>query len=265
MKNTILLFVVATCFIACEIKPELTRTWKISKLEAATSDTLSERLYQDVYLSFYNNGQLAFYQEYSDESGKHALYHTGTWKEHGSGLELSVERADFHHRFEVQELSYDWLILKFLGDTPFKGTEFKCRPVGYYRNKSYDMQDPAQNTWREKPRQKESQQQIETRVLNHVQYLVGYFNLVEEKEQTYFETALLQTPFRFHSNGISLPQDFEEENKWVSCFYDKEDAKTGAKMLIKSLRSIETYPASEESYTKGYHDAFVIMAEYLQK
>lgn len=214
----------------------------------------------------YHDGKLSFYQEYVDESGKYPLYRTGKWKEYGAGIELSLNRMDFTKKLEVNELSRNWLVLKFTGDdSQFNGTKLKCQTSRYFSNKSYDMLDPANNMWRQKPRQKESPEELEARVLDHVQYLIAYFKLVEDKKQTFFETTPLQTPIRFHSNGISLPADFENDNAWLSCFYNEADAAAGVKILVSSLRSISDYPSDPKSYTKGYHYALVMMAEYLRK
>lgn len=266
MKKFILLLMLTACLAACEIKPSLMKTWKITKVEIAETDTLSDKLYQDAYLSFYEDGSLSFYQKYGDEKGYHALYRIGKWNEHGSGIDVSLDRMDFKHRLNITELTSEWLILEFTeGDPSLAGTQLKCQASTHFSTSSEDLLNPANNTWRIKPGQKETAQEIETRVINHVQYLIRYFALVETKKQGYFETTHLQTPLKFYSNGLSLPQEFITNNGWVSYFYDEADAQAGGKLLLKSFSSMEEFPASEKSYTKGYHDALVMMKDYLVK
>lgn len=265
MKKTLRFAVLACICVTCKVEPDTFRkTWNIEKLEAGSADTLSQKLYVDACLSFYANGQLSFYQKFSDEPKKPPLYVTGTWKEHGAGLELSLNSLDLHQKFEIRELNSQNLVLVITGDPAWNKTTFTCESSEYYKSNTYDLLEPANNTWRKKPKQKETPSEIKKRVLNHLDYLIAYFQLVEDKEQTFFETVLLQTPFNFHRNGISLPIDFAKEYKWQSIFYDKEDAVTGGKLLVKGLRSVKDYP-TDKYLTKGFHDALVMMAEHLRK
>jgi hypothetical protein len=266
MKKTLRFAVFAFICAACTVEPDtFLTTWNIEKLEAGPADTLSQKLYVNACLSFYANGQLSFYQKFSDVPRKPPLYLTGTWKEHGAGLELSLNSLALHQKFEIRELSSRNLVLVITGDPAWNKTTFTCESLEYYKSEAYDLLEPANNTWRKKPKQKETPSEIKKRVLNHLEYLVAYFQLVEDKEQTFFETVHLQTPFKFHQNGISLPVDFAKAYTWQSGFYDQEDAVTGGKLLVKSLRSVKDYPSDKKSHTQGFHDALAMMAEHLSK
>lgn len=266
MKNVLLFLLLGlVCMTCMENKSAFLNTWKIEAVEDAPGDSLSQNIYPDAELSFYDDGQVSLYQKFEDHPRKPPLYLTGTWTEYGAGLRLTLDSLGFSKKIEIQSQSLNRLTFIVVGDADWDGALFTCRSNDFYKSRSYDLLKPINNTWRVKPHKKESIAEIEARVLHHVQYLVGYFQVIEDKEQTYFETTIIQTPVKFHLNGLALVDGFAKREPWLSYFYDKQDAIEGGKMLIKSLRSIDKYPVSEESLTAGYRDAFKIMEKYLKE
>jgi hypothetical protein len=134
-----------------------------------------------------------------------------------------------------------------------------------YRSESFDLLRPGNNAWRVKPSGKENKIQIQKRVGQHVDFLLGYFTMIEEKSQDYFDTSVLQTPFEFYSNGMALPSNFDVDDVWASNFYDEEDAAEGARLLTRGLTSIEVYPSDSKSYSKGYYNALKLVKEFVEK
>jgi hypothetical protein len=121
------------------------------------------------------------------------------------------------------------------------------------------------NSWRLRPAHKENPDEIKSRVLQHVNFLIGYFDMVNESKQPYFETAVLHTPFRFYSNGMGLADGFETDDVWLGNFYEEADAAQGAKLLKQALSSIDVYPADERSFTKSYYNALKLIREHVEK
>ena len=266
MKKTFSFLALALLMATCMPDESFIKTWRIEKLEAVSEeDTLSRTLYQDAWLSFYPDGKLSFYQKFYGMPGKHPVYFTGTWKEYGSGLSVSIDSLDLHEKFELAEVDSRDLELVVSGASVLKGVSLSCLKDEHFKTDGFDLLDPANNTWRKKPDHKESTAEIHARVLGHVQYLIAYFKLIQDKDQDYIETAHLQTPVRLHNNGLSLQKKFEKGYKWKSCYFDQEDAYAGGKLLKKSMMSIEKYPEDKKSLVVGYHDALVMMKEYLQE
>lgn len=265
MKKTLLFSVLAFWCVACfDQKEPVVKTWNIEKVEAGSADTISEKLYTGAYLSFYQEGKASFYQRF-DGQLKRPCYFTGTWREYGSGLEISIDSLNLHKKFEIRDISSNSITLVINGDRRMNGTSFTGKSYKDYKTDTYDLLDPAINGWRQKPSRRESPEEIKARVMGHLKYLIAYFHVIDEKKQTRFELAILHTPIRFHEHGLSLFGRVEKNKKWRSCFYDYEDALAGATLLKESMRHIGKYPTDEESLAKGYHDALTIMAEYLER
>src|SRR6187402_2597352 len=105
MKKTFHFIALAMLMVACRPNPDepFMKTWRIEKLEAASAvDTLSQMLYQDACLSFYPDGTISFYQKFAGIHGKRPHYYTGTWKEFGAGLSISIDSLDLHEKFELR-------------------------------------------------------------------------------------------------------------------------------------------------------------------
>src|SRR5690606_22616201 len=145
------------------------------------------------------------------------------------------------------------------------GTKLKCVRTDLYKEGEFDLLKPEFNRWRIAPDKKENADEIKARVVNHVDFLLGYFKMLEEKSQNYFEPSVLHTPFNFYSNGIGLGEYFESDNRWLSNFYDQQDAVAGANLLRQGIRSIDKYPADEGSYGKGYYNALMLIKDYIEK
>jgi hypothetical protein len=269
MAKHILTFIAIVLFVsACNLlSPSLETTWHITKIEPIAQDKESESIFTDAYLSFYDDGAASFFNKNEhDKSLGQPLYRLGEWIRDGDALKVSLKKTMIDVTFNIVELTDKWLVLEITqGPKETIGTLLKCQPSDAYRSKSFDLLSPVNNTWRTAPAHKESRAAVKSRVVNHLDFLLGYFKMVDDKSQDYFETGILQTPFGFYSNGIAIPNEFEMDNKWLPYFFDEEDAKLGGKMLLQGLGSIDEYPADEKSFTKGYYKALRLIKEHVEK
>lgn len=269
MKKIVFVFILlAIAMSSCSLfGPSLKQTWHVTKIDAATGDEETESIFTNAFISFYDDDVASFFNNNEhDQSLGAALYRDGRFKRDGDELTFSLRKTTIDFTFTVLELSEKWLILEIIkGPKESIGTQLKCQPSDLYQAKSFDLLDPKNNAWRVKSDRKESKVEIKQRVATHLNYMINYFKMVDDKKLGYFETGILQTPFGFYSNGIALPNDFENDNKWLPCFYNEEDAATGAKMLSQGLGSIEEYPADGKSYTRGYYNALLLVKEHVEK
>src|SRR5690606_25198470 len=103
------------------------------------------------------------------------------------------------------------------------GTKLKCVRTDLYKEGEFDLLKPEFNRWRIAPDKKENADEIKARVVNHVDFLLGYFKMLEEKSQNYFEPSVLHTPFNFYSNGIGLGEYFERSEEHTSELQSREN------------------------------------------
>lgn len=241
------------------------QTWHITKIDLAAQDEESESIYLNAFLSFYDDGALSFFNKHEGSQSK-PLYRMGQWEKNGDALNISLKRTMINTTFKIIELSKEWLVLE-IKDGPQEtiGTVLKCQPSELYKSSSYDLLNPENNSWRTPPDHKENHDAIKTRVLAHVNFLIAYFHMIDDKNQQYFEPHILQTPFEFYSNGMALGEKFELDDVWLSDFYDEEDAAAGGELLSQGFTSIEEYPSDENSHTKGYTNVLILVKEYIEK
>ncbi len=263
------LFVLCVIFNSCSqlLPPSLETTWHVVKLEPAFTDEESETIYNDAFISFYSNGLASFMNKgKANGAGGKPVYRVGTWNNDRDLLELNLNQTSIQVTFRILESTDKWLVIEITqGPKETIGTILKCQPSGLYRSNSFDLLHPANNAWRLRPGKTETPKQIKARVLSHVDFLIAYFAMVEEKSQGYFETAVLQTPFQFYSNGMALPEYFYDDQIWLANFYDEAEARQGAKILTQALASIEKYPADSKTYTKGYYNTLLLVKEFIEK
>jgi hypothetical protein len=267
-KHTLVFIAVALLAGACNLfSPPLEATWHVTKIEAVAHDKDTESIFTDAYLSFYDEGVASFFNKNEhDRSLGQPWYRTGQWEKEGDALKVSLKKTMIDITFKIIELSDKWLVLEITdGPKETLGTLLKCQPSDLYRSKSFDLLNPVNNQWRVAPVHKESHAEVKSRVIGHLDFLIGYFDMVNNKTQDYFEPSILQTPFGFYSNGIAVPNEFEIDNKWLPYFFDEEDAKLGGKMLIQGLGSIDEYPGDGTNFTKGYHNALRLIRDHVEK
>jgi hypothetical protein len=252
--------------ISCNVKDRAAgsgETWQVTKLDLATHDKETESVFKNAFLSFYEEGALSFVNV---NDKKNTVFRIGHWSEKDDRMHISVKQTAIDLELQVLEASKEWLVLKIMsGPGEQVGTILKCQPSDLYQSASFDLFDPANNSWRVRPAKSEDKDQLRKRVVNHVSFLIGYFDMVEEKELGYFQPWMLKTPLQFYSNGIGFNAGFESENIWTSNFYDEKDAVAGAEIFVESLHSVRVYPADKTSYTKSYRNALVRMRDYIEK
>jgi len=268
MKNIIIAFFCLAVVSSCNFfGPSFQQTWHVTKIDAVAGDQETEPVFTDAFISFYDHGVASFFNKNEhDRSLGAALFRDGQYTRADNELTFTLRKTTIDLTFTILEHSGKWLIHEIVkGPKESIGTQLKCQPSDVYQSSSFDLLDPKNNTWRQKADHKETKEEIKQRVVGHLNYLINYFDLVEHKSQGYFETAILQSPIGFYSNGIALPNDFASDNKWSPYFYDEEDATSGGKMLSQGLSSIEEYPADSKSYTKGYYNALKLIREHVEK
>lgn len=124
---------------------------------------------------------------------------------------------------------------------------------------SRDLCSPERNWWRIKPEQKESHQQIEQRTVAHLDYMIDYFEIIEDSRVRTFNTKYLNIPFLLYRNSMKLPQISRMPESWKNLYYDDEDAGYAYTLLQDALHRIGEYPKDPENSTKGFAEAMKIM------
>ena len=119
------------------------------------------------------------------------------------------------------------------------------------------------NGWRQKPAQKQTGDEIKTKVIAMLRYYGLYYKLVA-KESIYFTSSRVALPFRYYQHGVGL-KVFEPDHQFASCFFDTGDALKGYEFIQKGFRKIENddFP-SGENYVAEYARYFDMLAKAIE-
>jgi hypothetical protein len=271
MKKLGLALVLLLLVLACQPENPLLATWKIARVEyapsgLATPEALERSMVWEEMSAKLRNSTFALY-----EGNKSAFFSTrtpyrqGSWTANGDVLILTLGAGSQPFLFEIVDVNQHNLVLILMDDNMTDGElTILCNKSLQYIHDGVDLLAPEHNTWRTKASKKESQDEIKARIVAHLDYLITYFGGIEDKKQTYFETGLVSSPFRFYSHGLGLSRESKNTRQWLDAFYDEADANVAFDLLKESLRSVGKFPRAE-TFTKEYRLAFQQMRRYFDQ
>ncbi len=192
-------------------KDTIIASWKISRFEVTIADKNAPPIdfllfssFQGGYFRFYNDHTLIVWHQ---KLG----YHLNHWEYSVKNGYYLLTGPTFEEGFALKQISREGTEAKFRVIDAQNREEpiiLHLKAVPMYEFEETDLLKPSENVWRIKPTQPENPEQLKRRVQAMVNYSVSYFRSVNEKEQAYFEPALLQSPFRFYQRGIGVaPKD----------------------------------------------------------
>lgn len=227
-------------------------TFKIIKLQKPDSG-LEPALQTDALISFYPDG-------------KYTLINTeGQYAENkatDNEIDLTISLGDSVWVMEKTNTENEWIKLTQKGDS--YPLEILLSPNDEYYFGALDLLSPGRNWWRKKPAQKQTQKEIEQKLVGQFTYAIDYFKMLDDKESRTFSTSYLCLPFRLYGNGMAIPTYDRLSSVWKNMFYDEEDARLAYKLLGEALKSIGEYPKDPKSHIKGFSKSLQIMISYLE-
>ena len=255
-----------------KLKGGIDSSWKFSHMNNELKDTTSANgaLINTIYRRF-NNGYLHLYDDHSYTFVGDNISALHTWSLNSKDSTLSLDSFLYSKPlgFKLLEKDNEWLKLDLssLGKTSISGGSntmlFVYDP--YFETKDIDLLDYQHNQWRIKPSHHEDRAQLKKRLTAHIDYLIAYFQMIEDDNRSSFIPMYLQSMFKFYSNGIAVRNEENIDESWDSYFYDHEDAIAAQKILVEAIEGMGPYPESQGSFTKGYIKALQKMKVFLEK
>ncbi|UAY52905.1 hypothetical protein [Ferruginibacter albus] len=108
----------------------------------------------------------------------------------------------------------------------------------------------SNNNWRIKPTQKETPEQIRQRLKGCVRFFDLYYkdNVARNKLTILFRG--LPSCFNWYQGGITLQNEDVLDEKWIDCFYNKEQAMDAYKMADKVISKKYNWDKEEKNWVK---------------
>lgn len=271
MKNLIYIWGLALVLAGCKHQDPLVDTWKITRVSIApsglsTPESHERTLAMQAMSAGLRNSTFALYEgQKSAFFSTQTPYRQGQWSVESNRLSLQLGDSTTPYVFEIQDFDHTTLVLTLIDANLTDGeVTLVCQKSGQYQNDGLDLLSPEQNLWRVRPDHKETKEEIKARARAHLDYLIHYFECVEDNKQTFFETGIISSPFVFYAHGLGLSQSTRFAKRWQESYFDQADARVGFNYLKEALRSIKKYPKAE-SYTKEYLLAFKQMRPYFDQ
>lgn len=266
-----ILFILIFLIVSCSSKSKYATAFKIVKYEATlterstNTDSLAKQQYDmlfdnEAFIKFFDNDSLNLL----NGLGKYSL---GKWSNDNntSIFEMNINnirKIIFAKKEEEGDSNeFGYLVLKSQNS---KGLiiNLLLKKDGYYESEKTDLLSLSSNWWRIKSLKKESKELIKKRVIAQIDFMIKYFELIDDKEYGSFQYKQLTSPYKFYSNGLGLdPSELIEYNK---IFNNYDDAATAYDLLDKGMKSISVYPSDKESFTKGYTNALKEIRKFIE-
>lgn len=123
---------------------------------------------------------------------------------------------------------------------------------------------PANNKWRIKPAQPETDSGIKKRVIECVLFYNKFFQDNADRKAATISFYGLPTCFKWYSGGISIINKDKIGQKWVDCFYNKEQAIKGQQLLENVIFKKYNWNRSETKWVKQSADVLRQMVDSLK-
>jgi hypothetical protein len=225
-------------------------------------DSISKR-FEMGYLSLYDDHRYTYLGKYVSS--------IGAWRYNEATSVVTIDSFmnNVPVTFKLKGAGETWMILLPLafGDTKLDSGDvsfvFAYNP--HFEEGNVDLLTYDRNDWRQRPSHPESDAEIKRRVKKHVDFLADYCQLVHDKERTYFEPVYLQSAVRFCRDGVGVESDSLLSDKWIKCFYDRNDALKGRQVLADAIASTGKYPEDQKTYLDAYVIVVNKMKDYMEK
>ena len=106
------------------------------------------------------------------------------------------------------------------------------------------------NSWRKKPLQAESEEEMRKRLSLMLDYYSTYFTLVT-KETNYFMPARVPLPFKYYQHAMGM-KSFSNESSFADFFYDAGQAATAYHLLSATLSSLSNRFTVSDNFIEEY-------------
>lgn len=211
-----LLFLFLAGLSACNTREDLiTKVWFYTYADGDVSEDSNEPVLTPVnYLNLERKGKYTANLE---------GFEHGTWVLKDRTIELTP-RSGKSRRIIIRKLDEKEMILDVNADN---GANSWHHFEGL-KNPLTEKDNPfsvANNKWRVKATQKETPQQLTSRLINYFRFWEKYFEWGLESDKARLDVRSLPGPIKMYGNGFSLMPVDQWPDEWSNYFYDEEDRK----------------------------------------
>ena len=178
---------------------------------------------------------------------------TGTWSldENKKPYTINIKYADgSSESYQIAVLKPFELTLNSATGGEKKLVEYAGAALGYKDNNS----DPfyiANNKWRIKPSKAETDDQIKARMKNFLHFYVLFYEYNINSKSSTVNFNGLPSCFRWYAGGVFIYKVNEVPEKWINCFYNKDQAMKGYKIAEDLVSKKYKFPKGQTNWLKA--------------
>lgn len=101
-----------------------------------------------------------------------------------------------------------------------------------------DPYSQEMSTWRRKPRDKETPEQIQERVVAYLNFMLALYNHAADNKLENAGGTWYPQPVKFFSNKVSMAYS-NELTDWYNCFYNEEQGIRGYQLISGALMKVK--------------------------
>lgn len=109
---------------------------------------------------------------------------------------------------------------------------------------------PVYNQWRIKPSKPESDEEIRQRLKNCIQFFSIFFKDNYRRDATEIDFMGLPSCFKWYQGGISVQSEKNLDKKFITCFYNKEQALKARQMMDEVIVKKYHWQKEEQNWIK---------------
>lgn len=182
----------------------------------------------------------------------------GTWQYNDADKIISINLNDGDsYRYKIKAVAADELQLIDLDEASPKVETYVAQAFCYRKN-SDDPFYGANNQWRIKPRQPETDAQINKRVRDCVRFYGLFYNDNLLRDTAVISFVGLPSCFSWYNSAIGVQMADKLSDEWKNCFYNEAQA-------LKAHSLLENLITQKYHWTKGNFDWRVKTAKVLQQ
>jgi hypothetical protein len=123
---------------------------------------------------------------------------------------------------------------------------------------------PSNNQWRVKPAQKQTDEALKNRVIQCILFYNKFFQDNADRKATVISFYGIPSCFKWYKGGISITNKNKLNQKWVDCFYNKDQAIQGQQMLENIISKKYKWNLAEPSWIKQSAGVLLQIADSLK-
>lgn len=147
------------------------------------------------------------------------------------------------------------------------GKEKPVKYVGDGKKHTTILDDPfypENNKWRIKPNHLETHAELKSRIIQCVLFYNKFLQDNAARRATRISFYGVPTCFKWYKGGISITNKDKLGQKWIECFYNKEQAVQGQQMLEKIIEKKYKWNRDEPNWVRQSAEVLLQVADSLK-